>query len=460
MAFEDLAALSRQDRVRLTAVLLILLAIGVWASVKFVQSGPPRHLVLASGAASGIYYQYALRYKEILGREGVKVEVRATQGAAENLGLLLDPKSGVDVALMQGGIATFPEANGLVMLGSLYYEPLWIFYRDAATLTQLNELHGKRIAIGVLGSGTRPLVTQLFSANGLTDARGVGRDNTEIVALGGDDALRALKAGEIDAALFVGGADTPNIQQALRDPVIKLMSLGRADADSRRFPFLTKLTLPSGTIDLAVNIPDHDVAMVGTKAMLVARDSLHPALIDLLVDAAREIHGHQGYFEAAGEFPGTAPVDIPVSPFADEHKRFGPSFLHRYLPFWLAAFVERAIILILPLIVVLVPLLNFLPKLLRWRVRSRIYRWYGRLAILERDVATRHGVLPVEKWLQDLDRIDRAVEGIRTPTSFASEGYTLREHIGLVRRAVLAKASGSAPHDRLGEISQPELSVV
>jgi len=442
MTFEDLAALSRRDRVRAAVLVAVLVAAVLWAVAQFVQPGPPRRIVLASGPESGIYYQHALRYKEILGREGVTVDVRLTGGAADNLDLLLDPKAGIDVAFMQGGVATFPKADRLEMLASLYYEPLWIFYRDAATLTHLTGLHGKRIAIGVAGSGTRALVAQLFAANGLTTATGVGRDNTDIVALGGPDALRALKAGEIDAALYVGGADTPVIQQALRDPVIKLMSLARADAYARRFPFLTKLNLPSGTLDLAINLPDQDVAMLGTKAMLVARDSLHPAIIDLLIDAAREIHGHQGYFENAGEFPGTAQVDIPVSPHAEEHKHFGPSFLHRYLPFWLATFVERAVILLVPLVVILVPLMNFLPQFMRWRVRSRIYRWYAQLARLERDVETRQGVLPVEKWLKELARIEDAVGHIRTPASFASEAYTLREHIGLVRHAVLAKAGG------------------
>jgi len=417
----------------------------LWASAQFLQPGPQRHIVLGSGAESGIYHQYAMRYKEILGREGVTVDLRMTGGAGDNLRLLRDPKSGVDVAFMQGGVATAAEADGLVMLASLYYEPLWIFYRDAATLTQINQLHGKRIAIGIAGSGTRALVAQVFAANGLTSAGGVGRDNTDIAALGGSDALRALKAGEIDAALYVGGAATPTIQQALRDPAIKLMNLTRADTYPRRFPFVTKLTLPSGTIDLATNIPDQDVAMIGTKAMLVARDDLHPALINLLIDAAREIHGRQGYFEAAGEFPGTAQVDdIPVSPYADQHQRFGPSFLYRYLPFWLATYAERALILIIPLVVVLVPLMNLLPQLMRWRVRSRIYRWYGELALLERDVATRQGTLPVERWLQDLDRVEHAVEHIHTPASHASEAYTLREHIGLVRRAILAKAGASA----------------
>jgi len=272
----------------------------------------------------------------------------------------------------------------------------------------------------------------------------VGRDNTDIVSLGGSEALDALKAGNIDAAFFVGGAETPLIQRALGDPVIKLMNLTRADAYPRRFPFITRLTLPPGTIDFAHNIPAEQVDMIGTKAMLVARDGLHPAIINVLIDAAREIHGAQGYFEAAGEFPGTGQVDLRVSEYADQHKRFGPSFLYRYLPFWLAAVVERTIIVIVPLLVVLVPALNYLPQFLRWRVRSRIYRWYGELAVMEREITTRTGTLPTEQWLRDLDRIERSVEEIKTPTKFASEAYTLREHIALVRRAVLAKASATA----------------
>lgn len=439
MSFDDLALLSRRDRVRLAALVAILIAVAVWASAELLQPGPPRRIVLASGPESGAYHRYARRYIEILGRDGVIVEERMTGGAVDNLGLLLDPKSGVDVALVQAGIATSPAADGLVMLASLYYEPLWIFYRDPATLTKVNQLHGKRMAVGVPGSGTRALVEKTLAANGLLMDDGLTRDNTEIVAIGGSDALGALKAGEVDAALFVGGSQAPAIQAALRDPGIKLMSLSDAAAYPRKFPYITKLTLPPGTIDLAINVPDREVEMIGSTAMLAARDDFHPALINLLIDAAREIHGEQGYFEAAGEFPGTAPAGLRVSPYADQHKRFGPSFLYRYLPFWVATFVERAIIVLVPLVVVLVPLLNFLPQVLRWRARSRIYRWYGELTLLERDVATRKHALPIEKWLQDLDRIERAAEHIVTPASFASEAYTLREHIGLVRRRVLAK---------------------
>ena len=436
MALEDLTLLSRRERIRIGVLFLALVVLVAWLSLYFFHAGPPRRIVIASGPEFGIYHQYATRYKELLPREGVKVDERMTSGAAENLQLLLDPKSGVDVAFMQGGVA--PSATGnLVMLASIYYEPLWIFYRGSDTLQQINQLFGKRIAAGVPGSGTRAFVEPLIAANGLM------RGNTELVSLGGSEALRALKAGEVDVALYVGSAETPVIQQALRDPAIKLMSIARADVYPRRFPFITKLTLPPGTIDLAFNIPDQEVTLIGTKAMLAARDDLHPALINLLLDAARDLHGQQGYFEAAGEFPGTTPVDLPVSPYADQHKRFGPSILYRYLPFWLAALAERTIIVLVPLLVILVPTLNYLPRVLRWRTRSRIFRWYGELALLERDVATRDGSLPVEQWLQDLDRIERAVRSIRMPAQFANEAYTLREHIALVRHEVAAKARAS-----------------
>jgi TRAP transporter TAXI family solute receptor len=444
MDSQDLALLSRRDRWRVAIIFVVLIAAALWVSLHFLQAAPPRRIVLASGAEFGVYHQYAQRYKEILHREGVTVEERMTNGAADNLRLMLDPKSGVDVAFMQGGVVSSPEADSLVMLASLYYEPLWIFYRDPAVLTRINELHGKRIANGAAGSGTRAFANKVLAANGLTVSEGVGRDNTDIVALGGSEALDALKAGTIDAALFVGGAQTPLIQRALGDPAIKLMSLTRADAYPRRFPFITKLTLPPGTVDFAHNVPAQQVDMIGTKAMLVARDGLHPAVINVLIDAAREIHGAQGYFEAAGEFPGTGQVDLRVSEYADQHKRFGPSFLYRYLPFWLAAVIERTIIVLVPLLVVLVPALNYLPQFLRWRVRSRIYRWYAELGLMEREVATGTGALPIERWLSDLDRIEHAVEEIKTPTKFAAEAYTLREHIALVRRAVLAKAGASA----------------
>ncbi len=434
MTTDDPGTLSRREKWRLTALVLALAVVSVWFSVRFLEPAPSRHIVLASGPAFGLYHRYAQRYVQALARDGVVVEERTTEGAAENLRLLRDPKSGVDVAFLQGGIIGSAEETQLEMLASLYYEPLWVFYRNPVALTQINQLQGKRLAVGSPGSGTRAFVEPLLAFNGIQAS------NSTVVQLGGDEAMQALRIGEVDAVFMVGGAQTPIIVDALRNPSLRLMSFGRADAYTRRFPYITKLALPPGTIDLARDIPSTEVTMIATKAMLVARPGLHPALVNLLADAAGSIHSQQGHFEAAGEFPGFMPVDLPVSEDAARHRKFGPSFIHRVLPFWVATFVERMVILLVPLIVILVPAINFFPGFLRQRVRSRVYRWYGELALLERDVHTRAAPFPVDRWLSDLDRIEQAVEGIKMPASLASEAYTLREHVELVRRAVLARA--------------------
>ena len=434
MTLENLASLSRRSRLSVAVVILALISAAAWTAGHFLQSAAPRHIVLASGLEDGLFHQYAKRYVEILARSGVTVEERMTAGAGDNLRLLEDPHSGVDIGFTQGGIARFPEANDVVMLSNLYYLPMWIFYRETDTFNHVNELRNHRVAVGAAGSGTRSLVEPVFALNDLTT------ENMTMLPLGNDAALRALKSDEIDAAVFVDGAQNQAVWAALHDQHLRLMSYGHADAYPRLLPFIKKLTLPSGVIDVAHDIPEKEVALIGTKAMLAARDGLHPALVELLVDAAHEIHGGQGFFEEPGEFPGTTRVDLRISTDADQHKRFGPSFLYRYLPFWLATLAERAIIILVPL-AALLPLFHYLPQLLRWRVRSRIYRWYGELALLERDVAERTGALPTEKWLADLDRIERAVARIRTPSGYASEAYTLREHIALVRRAVLARTS-------------------
>jgi TRAP-type uncharacterized transport system substrate-binding protein len=433
MSPASIARVFRRRNLQLVLLALLAVAAAVWIAFQVLQPLPPRTIVIASGVEEGLYHRHAQRYVTWLREHGVRVVERKTSGAAENYRLLLDPKSKVDVAFMQGGVATLPEADRLVMLASLYVEPLWLFYRADGALARATSLVGARISIGIPGSGTRAFVAPLLTANGVTT------ENSTLLETGGKEALRQLKAGEIDAALFVGGADSPLIREALFDPAIKLMSLGRADAYARRYGYISRLTLPAGTIDLARNLPPSDVATIGTKAMLAARDDLHPAIINLLIDAAREIHGGQGVFETAGEFPGTARVDLPVSPYADQHRRFGPSFLYQAMPFWAAALVERLIVLLLPLLFLVVPLMNLLPRVVRWRDRSRLVRWYGQLALLERDVATRQGDAPVEKWLQELAEISRAVGQRRMPPAFASEVFTLREHIDLVRREILAK---------------------
>jgi TRAP-type uncharacterized transport system substrate-binding protein len=435
MTLENFALLSPRGRLSLAVTIFALIVAAIWAVAHFLQTAPPRHIVLASGLEDGLLHQYAKRYIEILARSGVTVEERVTNGPGDNLRLLQDSHSGVDIGFTQGGIATFPEANNVRMLASLYYVPMWIFYRSTDTLNQVNELRNHRVSVGVSGSGAHSLGETVFALNGLTS------DDMAMQPLSNDAALFALQSGKVDAAIFVDGVENRAVWTALHDPTLRLLSYSRAEAYHRRLSFITKLTLPPGVIDLANNIPEKEVELIGTKEMLAARNGFHPALVHLLVDAAREVHGKQGLFEEAGEFPGTTQVDLRVSTDADQHKRFGQSFLYQYLPFWVATLAERAIIILLPLAAVLLPLFHYLPQLLRWRLRSRVYRWYGELALLERDVAARMDTLPMEKWLADLERIERAVARIHTPAGFASEAYTLRGHVGLVRRAIMARDS-------------------
>jgi hypothetical protein len=319
------------------------------------------------------------------------------------------------------------------MIASLYYEPFWIFVRHGERIDALSMLAGKRISMGMPGSGTHALATPLLAASG------VNADTAKLLRVPADQAFLALKAGDVDASLIVGGVQSSTIRAALTDPALDLVNLAQADAYPQRYAFLTRRTLHAGAIEFVPLIPPGDIALISTEAMLVARDDVHPAIVNLLLEVIRDEHDDQGYFEAPNEFPNIEQVDLRVSPDAVRHKRFGPSLLYRYTPFWVATSLERLIIIVVPLLVVILPLVKFLPEIMRWRVRSRIYRWYGELTLLERDVHSRGGDLPTKRWLSDLERIERGVERINTPASFASEVYTLREHIDLVRRAVVAK---------------------
>jgi len=421
-----------------TVAIVVAAVLGAW----FLESTKPRRIVMASGPTDGLHHELALRYQAILARSGVTVVERITAGAGENAFLLRDPQSGVDVAFMLGGVIPPADREGIEMLAALYYEPLWVFYRGNETLSQLDELRYKRIAIGTPGQGVRSFIEPLLAANNVTGF------NSEFVPLGNVEALRALQAGKVDAVCLLGAVDSPAVFQALHDKDLKLMSHQRAAAYQRRYAHVTTLSLPPGTVDLALRIPEQEVSLFGTEAMLVSRPGLAPAITDLLVDAARELHGGQGYFEARTAFPNTGVVDLPVAVEADRHMRFGPSLLQRHLPFFVASYVERLVILLVPLLFIIVPLVNWLPQLLRWRARSRVYRWYGELALLERDVDRRQGNLPIERWLADLDRIEHAASHVRLPANTASEGYTLREHIGLVRRAILARRESASGDGR------------
>lgn len=437
---ERLRVLSRSELAATAGLAIVLMCALVWLVARFLESAPPRRITIASGPMGGTYHRQAQRFEEILARSGMDVEVRITEGAGENLALL-QVAGGADVALIHGGVAT--SVLRVQMLAALYYEPLWIFVREEEVVDQVNQLAGRTIATGREGSGTAAVLPRILSVNGIATG------DATFKALNLGDGLRELKAKTVDAVFAVSAAEIPELASTLRDPTIRVVSLSRADAYSRRFPHVSALTLPAGTIDLGRDIPPSDVRLIATKAMLVGKADLHPGVIDLLIDAAREIHAEQGLFETAGEFPSIAPVDLPVSAEAVRYFREGPTFLHRFFPFWVATFIERLIVFGVPIAVVVAPLIKWLPAFTKWRFRERVFKWYRELRRLEVELQEHRGEPPTERWLAELERIRRGAERISIPAEHASSAYALRGHILMVQRVIHAdRRRGAGPWSR------------
>lgn len=425
-----LREVSPRDLLLAAAPVLLLTAVAFWVAFKFVQPAPPRHLTIVTGAEGGAYYAFAERYRSILARHGVTLDIRSSSGSLENLALLMDAESDVEVGFAQGGTGSAANSPRIFSLGSIYYEPAWIFLRRTLEVQTLAELRGRRVAVGPDGSGTRVLALQLLALNG------VALPPTELLYLGAREAADGVVKGDVDAAFIVSAPEARVVQGLLEAPNVSLLSLDNAPAYLLRFPFLTQLTLPRSTVDFISDIPPHDVSLVAPTTNIVCTDDLHPALAYLLLNAMKEVHGGAGWFQAQGKFPAPIDVDFPLSDQAERFYRSGVPFLYKYLPFWLANLVERLWVLVLPLVAVVVPLTKIVPPLYAWRVRSRVYRWYGELKFLEQEVAARPAPSAIPELLQRLDRIDRSVAQISVPLAYADQLYTLKEHIRLVRREI------------------------
>lgn len=419
-----LAPVVWRDLLVIGVPVLLVTALVAWLTVKFIGPAPPNSMVLLAGPKESSYYNIAGRYAKIIERSGVQLRVVETEGAQDNLRRLADPKVIADVGFVLGGLAEGADISNLMSLGSVFVQPVLVFYRSKETVERISQLEGKRLAIGPVGSGTHTLATKFLEANGMA------KGPTRLLELDGDEAIDALKKGQVDAAFLMGELVRGQVtRELLKVPGIKLMSFTQADGYMRRLKFLSHLTLPKGAYDLGQDLPRQAVDLVGPTVELVARRDLHPALSDLLISAAREIHGSAGMYRKAGEFPAPLARDFPISEDAQRFYRSGTPFLYKKLPFWLASLVDRVLVVLVPLVVIVIPAMRIVPPLYRWRVRSRIYRWYGALMALERDMLNKPTPERKEEILKRLDEIRESVTNLRTPLAFADQLYVLREHI-------------------------------
>ena len=417
------------DRLRLLLVLaaIVLLVAGLWWALDLWAPPPPRTVTMATGPEGGAYVEVAERYRAILARAGVELLLRPTAGAVENLALLRDAGSGVSVGFVVAGTAREDDSGTLVSLGTVFYEPFWLFHRGLDPGRGGAGLQGKRIAIGPEGSGTRELALHLMGLVGLDTG------SAELLPLTPEEAADALARGEIDAAPLLTSWDSPLVHRLLVTPGVELAGFPRADAHLALNPHLSKLVLPAGVADLARNMPPADVVLIATKGNLVVRRDLHPAVQYLLLSAADEVHSRPGLFHRPGEFPAAEAIDLPLSEYARQFHKSGRPWLQRFLSFRVAILAERLLILLVPLLGIVYPLLKLLPALYTWAIRRRIFRLYGQLKLIEIEAERTGDEGFSAGLLARLNDLDERVSHLRVNRPHAWLAYTLRHHINFVR---------------------------
>lgn len=410
-----------------------LLALAYW----WLDPTPPKQVTLATGPAQSAYAEFGKRYASTLAAQGIEVRLLASEGSSENLQLLRDGRA--DLGFVQGGSDELAVSHdsGLESLGSLFVEPVWLFYRTTAahkvspdaTLTALGQLKGLRVNVGTEGSGVPRLMDKLFDVNRI-DAKTI-----RISRLEQTPATVAFLNDELDALVFASAPESLMVQMLLQTPGVKLMNFAQSEAYSRRFAFLTPVTLPRGVVDLAGDVPAQDVRLIATTTTLLARQDVHPALMQLFSQASLQLHGKAGWFNRAHEFPNAANTEFALAKEAERTIRDGVPLLQRYLPFSFANLMERMWLALGIIIAILLPLSRIVPPLYEFRIRSRVFRWYGQLREIEERLQTQPEA--AQGLVDELGQLEARVEKITVPLSYADELYALRNHIEMVRQKLL-----------------------
>lgn len=413
--------------------------------VQFIDPAPPKEITIATGGESGRYYELALRIESELHKEGVKLNILKTAGSAENLELLTAADGPVSIAFVQSGMEeVFDEGDvELRSLGSLFYEPIWLFYRSAAPLELLSDLAGRRVSIGIQGSGTRAVARFLMQENGL----GEGEGGTRVVELNDEAAVAALRRGEIDAAFFMMSTSSATIRSLASEPGIDFLDVRRVEAYKARYPFLSSVVVSEGLLDLQVNIPSESKTVLAAAATVVVNERFHPSLTPLVLQALDSVLRDGGLLERRGEFPSAKYVGYPLTGEAQHYFKFGPPFLLRFMPFWAASLVDRLVMVVIPLMVLLIPLAKLAGPIYRWRVRYRIYRWYKFLRETDRKIVAGTIEEDLEPEREKLAKLESELASVDVPLSYSEELYHLREHVEYVTRRLRALSPSDKPTD-------------
>jgi TRAP-type uncharacterized transport system substrate-binding protein len=426
--------LSRWQLFKGLATAVGIVSIVSLALIYFLPAAPSK-VIMATGTKGASFEYWGRQYRETFARFNVELELRETAGAAQNLELLRDPKSGVEIAFMLGGVSDGKHAPEVLSLGTVYNTPFWLFYSSSEPIDQLSQLTGKRIAVGPVGNGGRLLAEKVLGK------AGVNSENATLLPFGGSAAVEALNDGKADAVSILGPPDATAVHSLLQNPNARIMNFPTAEAFTIIFPELVRLVLPQGVLDIKQNIPPHDVPLIGATDKVLVRSDLHPEIVPLLLQAMVEAHGARAIFQRSGEFPNGTDTEYPVAPAATDFYRDGPSYMQRHVPLWLSVHVQRALAVLVTALAIGYPLFRLMPVAYTWINRRRLFYWYAQLNALEASFDTD----PTDKHLTrkqgEIERIEDAVSHIHLPLTFSDQVYNLRSHIDIVRHKIASQVN-------------------
>ncbi|MCL7961648.1 MAG: hypothetical protein M8860_02200 [marine benthic group bacterium] len=482
----------------LRSVALRLLIVALLLSVLFVTLiGPPapREITIYTGPEGTTFFEHGHRYAESLAGNGIDARLVETQGSLENLDSLVHgdgPRVGFaeaalirtyqtafadSVAAAEAGrqepgpseaagdfgdieagvpseeqidladLATrsaeetgfeVPEVDlRLESLGALYLEPFWQFAAVGSEIEDELDLEGLVVFAGREGSGTRVLAEALLRINGLEEVRIVELDEEASE----DEVAELFLRGEAEVLFMMGSPISPVIRGLLLDPRFRPVSLDRAEAYNRRFDFITNVTLPEGTVDLASNVPSRDLKLIASSIQLVAPEDLNPVLVDALLDAASEVHKRSTLFSARGSYPNGDPASLPLDPTAERFYSEGFAKWRSYVPFALATWIDRFALAFGALAAAAV-FLSILPQIIAWPFGLLINRLSKRIVKVEQALA---GGSSQEEMLAELEAIDADSVHLWVPPTESVTYLEFRQLIADVRDRVLGLSDDGGP---------------
>ena len=413
----------------------VVVLIGFCLAWFFIQPAPPREIHMAVGSPEGAYFKFANAYADELAKQGINLRLHTTNGSLDDYEALQNDDQ-IDLAIVQGGTAAANKLSdpNIESLASLYLEPVWVFYRSDERYVDVRSLKNKKIAIGRYGSGTAALTALVLKENGITSR------TAEFLPIGGREAIRQLKDRSIDAAFFVTSPRAEAIRSLSKIPDLRLLNFDRHEAYARRYPFLSAVTLQEGVVNLETNYPESKVNLIAPAANLVANKQLHDSLIPVLLRAADHVHKQQPDLFQRGKLPSAEFIEFPLNESAERYFESGPPLLQKYLPFWVASFFDRGAILLLPALTLLLPFFKVAPPLYRWRIRSRIYRWYKLLRQMETDLKNDEDIKKLHAHWKTLQVMETELDDLHNvPLAYMQEFYSLRLHIEFVERRLIRK---------------------